>query len=242
MKTVNEVSKLVGVSIRTLQYYDNIGLLHPSHYTEAGYRLYNNTDLERLQQILLFRELDFPLKEIKGLIESPDFNKGKALEQQITLLTLQKERIENLINVARGIKLIGVNYMDFKAFNTSKIDEYTTKAKESWRNVPEYKEFEEKALKRTKEQDDALGTQITSIFSELGKIKNTSPHSEPVQSLVKQLKNFINEHFYTCSNEILRSLGKMYSSGGDFTVSIDSVGGDGTAEFTNRAIEIFCNQ
>ncbi len=88
MMTVHEVSRLTGVSIRTLQYYDNIGLLHPAEYTEAGYRLYDDTALETLQQILLFRELEFPLKEIKGIIRSPAFDRQKALDQQIELLQL----------------------------------------------------------------------------------------------------------------------------------------------------------
>lgn len=81
MMTVNEVSKLTGVSARTLQYYDTIGLLKPSRYTESGYRLYDDTALERLQQILLFKELEFPLKEIKEIIDAPDFDRNKALEQ-----------------------------------------------------------------------------------------------------------------------------------------------------------------
>ena len=92
--TVNEVSKLTGVSIRTLHYYDEIGLLHPSEITEAGYRLYDDTALERLQQILLFRELEFPLKEIKGVLDAPNFDRNRALEQQIELLTMKKEHLE----------------------------------------------------------------------------------------------------------------------------------------------------
>ena len=118
MMTVNEVSKLTGVSIRTLQYYDKIGLLHPAKYTEAGYRLYDDAALETLQQILLFRELEFPLKDIKEIISSPDFDRSKALEQQIELLKLKKEHIENLIDLAKGIKLLGVKKMNFDAFDT----------------------------------------------------------------------------------------------------------------------------
>ena len=132
MMTVNEVSKLTGVSIRALQYYDKIGLLHPAEYTEAGYRLYDNTTLERLQQILLFRELEFSLKEIQSILQSPDFDRDRALDQQICLLTLKKEHIENLITFARGLKQIGGTNMDFSAFDTAKMDEYATKAKEKW--------------------------------------------------------------------------------------------------------------
>ena len=95
MMTVNEVSKLTGVSIRALQYYDKIGLLHPAEYTEAGYRLYDDTALERLQQILLFRELEFSLKEIQSILQSPDFDRDRALDQQICLLTLKKEHMSN---------------------------------------------------------------------------------------------------------------------------------------------------
>ncbi len=87
-----------------MQYYDTIGLLPPTEYTEAGYRLYDDSVMERLQQILLFKELEFPLKEIKTIIDAPNFDRKKALEQQIELLTMKKEHLENLINFARKIK------------------------------------------------------------------------------------------------------------------------------------------
>ena len=114
MMTVNEVSKLTGVSIRALQYYDKIGLLHPAEYTEAGYRLYDDTALERLQQILLFRELEFSLKEIQSILQSTDFDRDRALDQQICLLTLKKEHIENLITFARGLKQVGGMNMELE--------------------------------------------------------------------------------------------------------------------------------
>ena len=103
---VNEVSKLTGVSIRTLQYYDRIGLLHPAKYTEAGYRLYDDAALEILQQILLFRELEFPLKDIKEIISRPDFDRGKALGQQIELLKLKKEHLGSKSSRMRTDELI----------------------------------------------------------------------------------------------------------------------------------------
>ena len=105
MMTVKEVSRLTGVSIRTLHYYDQIGLLTPSDITESGYRLYDDTALERLSQILLFRELEFPLKDIRRIIDSGNFDRKEALRQQITLLTMKKERLEKLIAFARGIAL-----------------------------------------------------------------------------------------------------------------------------------------
>ena len=243
MRTVHEVSKLTGVSIRTLQYYDKIGLLHPAGYTESGYRLYDDTALERLQQILLFRELEFPLKDIRQIIDSPDFDKGKALEQQIALLTLKKEHIENLIELARGIKAMGVNHlMDFEPFDTSKIDEYAAQAKASWGKTPEYQEYEEKSKGRTAEENAMLSEQMMDIFAEFGAIRKEDPSGNTAQALVKKLQGFITEHFYTCSDEILYSLGMMYAGGGDFTTGIDRHAGEGTAEFVYQAIKICCKK
>lgn len=240
MMTVNEVSKLTGVSIRTLQYYDTIGLLKPIEYTKSGYRLYNDTSLERLQQILLFKELEFPLKEIKEIIDAPNFDRNRALEQQIDLLTMKKEHLENLINFAIGIKGIGVKYMDFKVFDTRKIDEYSKRAKEQWGQTAEYQEFEEKTKNWTKEDEASVANEFIQIFVEFGKLREMNPADEQVQLQVKKLQDYITEHFYTCSDKILCGLGRMYVGGGEFTENIDSYGGAGTAEFTSKAIDIFC--
>lgn len=242
MRTVNEVSKLTGVSVRTLHHYDAIGLLKPTTVTEAGYRLYDDTALERLQQILLFRELEFPLKEIKTILESPNFDRSRALEQQITLLTLKKEHLENLIDLAREINEIGVNKMDFTAFDTSKLDEYAAEAKATYGQTAEYKEFEEKSKNRKKEEIQKLNARMMVIFTEFGTMRELPPDSEEVQVQVKRLQSFITEHFYTCSDEVLYGLGSMYAGGGEFTANIDKAGGEGTAEFVFEAIKKCCNK
>ena len=242
MMTVNEVSKLTGVSIRTLQYYDKIGLLKPAEYTQAGYRLYEDTALEKLQQILLFKELEFSLKEIKEIISRKDFDRNKALKQQIELLTLKKEHLENLINFARGIEFIGVKTMDFSAFDTKKIDEYSKRAKEQWGNSEAYREFEEKSKDRTKEDEQDIMKEFMKIFAEFGELKSMQPDAKEVQEQVCKLKDYITKHFYNCTDDILMCLGKMYAGGGEFTQNIDSVGGDGTAEFTAEAIRIYCKR
>ena len=241
MMTVNEVSKLTGVSVRTLQYYDTIELLKPSGYTEAGYRLYDDTALERLQQILLFKELEFPLKEIKGIIDAPDFDRNKALQQQIELLTMKKEHLENLIDFARGLKLLGVRKVDFKVFDTKKIDEYSKRAKEQWGKTPEYKEYERKTQNMSDEDELAMVDEFMQIFAEFGQMMALKPSDEEVQIQVKKLQDYITEHFYTCTKEILNGLGKMYSAGGEFTENIDRAGGSGTAVFTAKAIDVYCN-
>lgn len=242
MMTVKQVSELTGVSIRTLRYYDEIGLLPPASHTEGGYRLYDDTALERLQQILLFRELEFPLKDIVRIVSSPDFDRKKALEQQIELLELKKQHLENLISFARGIKLLGVRAVNFSAFDKSKLDEYAKRAKEQWGNTPEYKELKEKESKRTPEEEQQLMERFMSLFAEFGELKGGSPESEEAQAMVKKLQSFITEHFYSCTDKILAGLGKMYTGGGEISENIDKVGGRGTADFAAAAIEVYCGK
>lgn len=238
MMTVKQVSELTGVSIRTLRYYDNIGLLSPSEHTEGGYRLYDDRALERLQQILLFRELGFPLKDIIGIMESRSFDRRKALDQQIELLELKKQHLQELIDFARGIKMLGVRAVDFTAFDRSKLDEYAERAKKEWGETSQYKEFEEKDRSRTSEEKDQLTEQFMTLFAEFGELKSGSPDSPEAQAQVRKLQSFITENMYTCTDDILRGLGKMYAAGGEFTENIDKAGGKGTAEFTAAAIGV----
>ena len=238
MMTVNEVSKLAGVSIRTLQYYDKIGLLHPTGYTDAGYRLYDDTDLERLQHILLFRELEFSLKDISSITNAPGFDRDKALAQQIELLTLKREHLDNLILFAKGIKQIGVTNMDFKAFDKTKLDEYAAKAKAEWGNTPEYAEFESK--KRSPKEEQLMAERFMLLFKEAGTIKDSDPSCDAAQDLVGRIQQFITDNMYNCTKDILKGLGKMYSAGGEFTENIDKAGGEGTAAFVDKAIQIYC--
>ena len=241
MMTVHEVSRLTGVSIRALQYYDRIGLLRPASYSEAGYRLYDDRSLEVLQQILLFRELEFPLKEIKRIIQAPSFDRNKALEQQIELLRLKKEHLEKLIDLAREIKAGGTAQMDFSAFDTAKMEEYAAQAKASWGTTAAYREYEEKSKNRPAEKERELGEQMMQIFAAFGKVKDGSPASEEAQALVRKLQAFITEHYYACSREILSGLGRMYAGGGEMTENIDRYGGAGTGVFANEAIQIYCS-
>lgn len=242
MMTVHEVSKISGVSIRALHHYDKIGLLPATELTKAGYRLYDDKALERLQHILLFKELEFSLKEIKDILDSPGFDRSKALEQQIQLLELRKEHLQNLIDLAWGIKTIGVKNMSFEAFDTKKIDEYAAKAKASWGQTDAYKEYEQKSEGRTKEVQQKLNIEMMDIFAQFGKIKDQKPDSEEAIGLAKKLQDHITENYYTCTNEILQSLGEMYAGGGDFTDNIDKVGGTGTAVFANEAIKALCKK
>ena len=132
--------------------------------------------------------------------------------------------------------------MDFTVFDTKKIDEYSKRAKEQWGKTPEYKEFEEKSKDWTDEYQQGMLKDFMQIFVEFGEMKSMDPADEKVQLQVKKLQDYITEHFYNCTKEILSCLGKMYSGGGEFTENIDKAGGEGTAEFSATAIEIYCMQ
>ncbi len=242
MMTVKEVSKLTGVSIRALQYYDNIGLLQATVHTQAGYRMYDESALERLQQILLFRELEFPLKDIQKILASPDFDREKALRQQIELLRLKRQHLDRLIALARGIQQTGEKTMDFSVFDNSELEDYARRAKESWGKTDAYAEFEKKSAGRPEAAEKALGQGLMAIFAEMGDIKNQSPAGEAAQALVAKLRGYITANYYTCTKSILMSLGQTYTAGGEFTENIDAVGGIGTARFANAAIEIYCQE
>lgn len=239
MKTVNEVSRQTGVSIRTLHYYDAIGLLRPTQVTEAGYRLYDDTALERLQNILLFRELQFPLREIRAILDSPDFDRKKALDQQIALLQMKKKHIENLIDLARGIRMMGVNNLDFSAFDTRQIDEYARQAKAAWGKTEAYREFEEKNRGRTAAEQRVLGEGFMALFVQFGQLRGMPPAEAAVQAQVEKLRAYITENFYTCTPEILRGLAELYAGGGSMTENIDKAAGDGTAAFVAEAIRAY---
>ena len=240
MKTVKEVSLLTGVSVRTLHHYDAIGLLKPTRVTEAGYRLYDDTALRRLQTILLFRQLQFPLKEIREILDSPGFDPMEALTQQIHLLELQRKHLDNLISHARKIQTTGVFSMDFSTFDTTELDQYTAEAKARWGKTKAWQEYEQKAAGQTVEQKQSTGDALMDIFARFGKIRHLSPESQEAQELVASLQDFITRHYYTCTKPILQGLGQLYIAGDSMTENIDKAGGEGTARFAHDAIEFFC--
>ena len=120
MKTVKDVSEITGVSIRTLRYYDEIGLLNPTELTEAGYRLYDNKALEKLQEIMFFRELEIPLMDIKKIMDNPNYDKEQALLAQKSLLEQKRNRLNGIIELITDV-VKGVNTMSFGAFNNEEI-------------------------------------------------------------------------------------------------------------------------
>lgn len=242
MKTVKEVSKLTGVSVRTLHHYDTIGLLKPTQVTEAGYRLYDDMALRRLHTILLLRQLQFPLKEIKEILDTPGFDPIEALQQQIELLELQRRHLDRLIAHARKIQKTGVMDMNFKPFDNSELETYAAQAKKKWGHTDAYKQSVEKTRDKTQAELQAAGNDLMDIFARMGGLSARDPASREAQALVAELQQFITDHYYNCTMEILRGLGQLYIAGDSMTENINRAGGEGTAEFAHKAIEYYCTK
>ncbi len=238
---IKEFAKFTGVSVRTLHYYDEIGLLKPAFIDKRnGYRFYDEKSLFRMQEILFYRELDFSLKSIGEILSSPNYDKNKALKEQKHLLTLKKERLERLISAIDGA-VKGKNVM--KAFDNCEFEKHKAEAKEKWGQTPAYKEHAEKTKHYTKEKWNSLAEGMNDILAEFAVCikKGEEPDSTKAQNLVEILQNHITENYYLCTNEILAGLGKMYVADERFKNNIDK-NADGTAEFICEAIEVYCRK
>ena len=250
MYTVHEVSELTGVSVRTLHHYDAVGLLKPAAVTPAGYRLYDGTCLQRLQSILFFRELQFSLKEIREILDDPDYDPQEALDQQIGLLELQRDRLDRIIKQAKNMKEKGGQAMgsetfdnnNFEMFDKQKIEEYKKEVKEKWGGTDAFQEAAQKAAGRTAAQEKDITDGLMDIFREFGALRGSSPEAPEAQEKAAQLQQYITDHYYTCTKEILKGLGQMYTADDRFRANIDKAGGEGTAAFTAEAIRIFCEK
>ena len=242
---INEIAKLTGVSVRTLHYYDEIGLLKPSYVDEQnGYRFYDEKSLLRMQEIMFYRELDFSLKSISEILSSPNYNKTKALSEQKQLLMLKKQRIERLIS-ALDDAVKGVDTMNFDAFDNKEYDaareKYAAEAKEKWGNTDAYKQYSDKTSSFSKQKWNEVNTAMDSIIAEFAECMNSgaSPSDNSAQNLVKKWQDFITENNYNCTKEILAGLGEMYVGDERFKINIDKHS-EGTAEFMCEAIRAYC--
>ncbi len=232
--SIKKFAELTGVSVRTLHYYDEIGLLEPEYVDEwNSYRYYGRKNLEAMQEILFFRELDFDLKTIKEIIFSPSYDKNAALQSQKKMLILKKERLERMINLIEK----GEKEMNFDIFNNSELENYKTEARAKWGNTSAYKEYEERGNKNEYDVANGLNA-IIAEFSELMK-SDEKANGEKAKILAEKLKSFITETQYTCTNEILMCLGEMYVCDERLKKNIDKFG-LGTAQFMHDAIIEYC--
>ena len=238
---IKEFAEFTGVSVRTLHYYDEIGLLTPAFVDETtGYRFYDKKSLLRMQEILFYRELDFPLKSIGEILSSPNYDTRKSLEEQKILLTLKKERLERLIaSIDEAMK--GANVMS--AFDNSEFEKHKVEAQEKWGKTNAYKEHSERTKNYSKQKWNDLTEEMDHIMAAFASCmkKVKKPDSTEAQNLVKMLQNHITENYYLCTNEILAGLGQMYVGDERFKNNIDKHAG-GTAAFICEAIEVYCRK
>ncbi|URZ05263.1 MerR family transcriptional regulator [Clostridium felsineum] len=240
-KTVKDVAKLTGVTIRALHYYDEIDLLKPSYTSEAGYRFYSSEDIEMLQQIMFLKEIGFELKKIKDIIKSPNFDRKEALIKHKEVLKMKKKRIDKLI------KLIDSNLEDNTNLSFSEFDEediiqkqkeYQKEVLNRFGNTKEYKEFKSRKPKSESEVID-MNKKANEIFQKIGRCKDTPPSSEKTQKLIAEWQNYITENFYKCTDETLQNLALMYKEDERFKKYINSFG-DNLVDYVYTAIEYYC--
>ena len=240
MKTVKQVSKLTGISVRALHHYDAIGLLPPAKVTEAGYRLYDDATLKRLETIMLFRELEMPLSQIKALLDSPSFNEKAALRDQCELLKLKAQRLNRLIEHIEK-QLRGGETMDFSVFDRGEMEKYAEEAKKRWGGTDAYREFEQKHGTGNAAECADAAEGLMRIFDSFGALlrQGESESGEKAISAACALKNYISANFYNCTDEILSGLGEMYVNDERFRANIDVRCGEGTAQFARSAIRAY---
>ena len=243
--TISEMAKLANVTVRTLHYYDEINLLSPTEIApDTGYRYYDGMAVERLQQILFYRELDFPLKEINKIMNSSDYKKETALIGQRELLLLRKKRLEDLICLLDA-NLKGENTMSFEEFDMSEIErtkeKYREEVEQKWGGTDAYKQSKERTELYKKEDWAAMMEKSKKIMKLFSEHRGENPESKEVQDLVKMWQDFITESYYDCTNEILAGLGEMYTGDERFTENIDEFG-KGTAQFMGEAIKEYCKK
>lgn len=241
---IRAFAELTGVSVRTLHYYDEIGLLNPAETDPVnGYRFYDRENLAQMQEILFYRELDFPLKEIRVLMTSPNHNRTHALTAQKHLLVLKKARLERMI-AALDDALKG-DEPDMKAFDNHEFEaqrtKYANEAKAKWGHTDAYRESEQKAAGRSKSDWNDINAGMDAIMAQFTACMQSgaAPDSPEAQALVKKWQDHITANHYTCTKEILAGLGMMYTADPRFTANMDRHGA-GTAAYMSAAIAVYC--
>jgi DNA-binding transcriptional MerR regulator len=240
--TVKRTAKIAGVSVRTLHHYDEIGLLKPSSHSAAGYRLYQEQDLQRLQQVLFFKELGFDLKEIKRILADPDFDRRRALVEHRKLLLERQERFGRLIqSVDRTLKAmqrgVPMNAKMFDGFDQAALEE---EARQRWGDTSAWAESQKKWKSYSDADKAEMERDNKAILEGLVAHLNREPNDPAVQAVIAQHHGSINRWFFTCPKDVYRQIGDGYVDDPRFTAFWDSVK-PGLAVFVRDAIRVYCD-
>lgn len=245
--TVKAVAKLANITVRTLHHYDHMGLLSPQTTSQAGYRLYTDADLERLQQVLFFRELGFSLQEIKEILDHPGFDRREALVSHRNLLLEKQKRLQALIQsvdqtiqaMERGLPMTAQEM--FEPFDEATMEVYKAEAKERWGHTAAYAESERRTSRYTKEDWGLIHAESQAITLGLAERMDREPGDAEVQALIDRWFLHINDRFYTCPLEIFRAIGEGYVDDPRFTRTYDRVK-KGLAVFKRDAMRLYCDR
>jgi DNA-binding transcriptional MerR regulator len=244
--TVSQVAKMAGVSVRTLHHYDQIGLLKPSARTEAGYRLYGEPELLRLQQILFFKELDIPLDEVRQILDDPGFDQVAALEHHRQLLHRRMERLKRLLKtIDRTIDKLTEDDMTltdeelYEGFTTEQIERYKREAREMY-GPAQVEESERMVKKMSRAEWKAVGAEGEAVTTALAALADRGPGDAEVQTLIARHHAWI-ENFYPCSAEMYRGLGQLYVEHPEFRAFYEKYRPD-LADFMSAAMNHYADQ
>ncbi|MEC0244180.1 MerR family transcriptional regulator [Paenibacillus dokdonensis] len=235
---VKEVAELAGISVRTLHHYDEIGLLCPSQTTEAGYRIYSDEDLTQLQQILFFRELDFPLKQIREIVSRPEFKRQEAMELHHKLLLEKRVRLERMIETLEKTmkhekgEIRMTNQDKFAGFDFSS-NPYEQEARERWGDQA-VDDSNDRLNKMSPKEQGQLGEEMNAIYRKLAQLRYGSPASDEAQQAIGEWFQMLNR-MGNYSLEAFKGLGQMYVDDKRFTRNIDQFG-EGLAAFMRDAM------
>ncbi|MEY8350727.1 MerR family transcriptional regulator [Bacillus cereus] len=236
---VKEVADLVGISVRTLHHYDEIGLLIPDEMTDSGYRLYSNENLETLQQILFFKELGFPLKKIKEIIMSPSFDREEALTLHRKMLLEKRARLDKVIaTIDKTIQhtkgeIEMTNKEKFEGFDFSH-NPYEEEARARWGD-----EAVDKANKAAAGMTKEKQEEFNNIYRKLAMLRHGVPHSKEAQYAIQVWYEYL-QNFGQYSLESFKGLGQMYVDDERFTKNIDQFG-EGLARFMCDAMAVYAD-
>jgi DNA-binding transcriptional MerR regulator len=241
---VKEVAVLAGISVRTLHHYDEIGLLVPDGETESGYRVYSEKNLELLQQILFFRELGFPLKQIKEIVQDPSFNRQEAMDLQRSMLVEERRRLDRIIETLDKTILesrgeIAMSHKEkFEGFDFSR-NPYEKEARERWGDDAVDRSNAKLGAMSGKNQE-ALGQEMNAIYGRLAELRHEQPDSDEAQEAIGEWYQFLNR-IGSYSLDAFEGLGQMYVDDVRFTNNIDKFG-EGLALFMRDAMAVYAER
>ncbi len=243
--TIAQLAKLAGVSVRTLHHYDRIGLLRPSRSATNGYRTYGDAELLVLQQILFFRELEFPLGDIKRIVTAPGFDMAAALTDQRRLLELKRKRLAGLMRTIDTTlkKLNHKKSMEDKdlygTFSKEEMDAYTKEAKERWGHTDAWKQSQERTKHWTKADYKRIAEEGAKFMQVVVSHMHEDPASPAVQELMDQHYNALRT-FYEPNLTMYRGLADMYVADARFKAYYEKFA-PGLAQFMHDAMYAYCD-